>query len=83
MPQWRALSVLVLFITARKFAKVMYFTRVCLSTGGSTWAGPPRAGTPPVTVHAGIRSTSGMHSCFNWFLVFSVIRLLKIWYEAQ
>ena len=23
------------------------FTRVCLSTGGSTWAGTPRAGTPP------------------------------------
>ena len=49
-----------------KFAKVMFlhFTRVCLSTGGSTWtgtppgqvhtpppAGTPWAGTPPGQVH--------------------------------
>ena len=70
-----------------KFAKVMFLhVSVCPQ---STWAGPPGQVHPPATVHAGIRSTSGRYvshwnaSCFNWFLVFSIIRLLKIWYEAQ
>ena len=41
------INLILVIFTARKVCKAYVFTCVCLSTRRSTWAGTPRAGTPP------------------------------------
>ena len=74
VPQINTISEIESIITDRKrsLGQGNIFAPVCHSVHrvGSTWAGTPRAGTPPLTVHAGLRSTSERYASYwNAFLL--------------